>query len=104
MLFFSTVFLTDCCSTIYHYYFLSQGCFLNNMECYDKPKCVEKRPESKKNLNFCCCEGDMCNKDFAWEPALLPPPINSKFCFGAALLNGVFFNVEWYLLDKTGCD
>uniref|UniRef100_A0A8D9EN31 receptor protein serine/threonine kinase n=1 Tax=Cacopsylla melanoneura TaxID=428564 RepID=A0A8D9EN31_9HEMI len=54
-----------------------KGCFLNNMECYDKPKCVEKRPESKKNLNFCCCEGDMCNKDFAWEPVPLPPPMNN---------------------------
>lgn len=51
-----------------------KGCFLNNIDCYDQPKCVEKREEPKKQLMFCCCEGNMCNRNFTWEPAPTPPP------------------------------
>lgn len=47
---------------------LFQGCFLNNADCFDQQRCVEKRGELKKQLMFCCCEGDMCNRDFTWEP------------------------------------
>lgn len=49
-------------------YIYMKGCFLNNMECYNQPKCVHKREEPKHNFMFCCCEGDMCNKDFTFEP------------------------------------
>uniref|UniRef100_A0A1B6M5B9 Serine/threonine-protein kinase receptor n=1 Tax=Graphocephala atropunctata TaxID=36148 RepID=A0A1B6M5B9_9HEMI len=45
-----------------------KGCFLNNADCFDQQRCVEKRGELKKQLMFCCCEGDMCNRDFTWEP------------------------------------
>uniref|UniRef100_A0A1B6FDB3 Serine/threonine-protein kinase receptor n=1 Tax=Cuerna arida TaxID=1464854 RepID=A0A1B6FDB3_9HEMI len=45
-----------------------KGCFLNNADCFDQRRCVEKRGELKKQLMFCCCEGDMCNRDFTWEP------------------------------------
>ncbi|PSN46089.1 Activin receptor type-2B [Blattella germanica] len=61
-------------------YIKLKGCFLNNIGCYDQPKCVEKREEPKKSLMFCCCEGDMCNQNFTWEPLPtiephpLPPP------------------------------
>uniref|UniRef100_A0A1B6CZD7 Serine/threonine-protein kinase receptor n=1 Tax=Clastoptera arizonana TaxID=38151 RepID=A0A1B6CZD7_9HEMI len=50
-----------------------KGCFLNNAQCYDQPKCVEKG-EMKKSLLFCCCDGDLCNKDFTWEPEPTTPP------------------------------
>ncbi|XP_044261805.1 activin receptor type-2A isoform X2 [Tribolium madens] len=49
-----------------------KGCFLNSEQCYDKTECVETSPKSKKPKHmFCCCEGNMCNQNFTWEPA--PP-------------------------------
>lgn len=59
----------------------SQGCFLNNIDCYDQPKCVEKREEPKKALMFCCCEGDMCNRNFTWEPVSTHSPPSGKLHF-----------------------
>ena len=56
-----------------------KGCFVNNIDCYDQMECVEKREEPKKNLLFCCCEGDMCNRNFTWDPVpSQPPTIPSK--------------------------
>ncbi|XP_033610094.1 activin receptor type-2A isoform X1 [Cryptotermes secundus] len=55
-------------------YIKLKGCFLNNIDCYDQPKCVEKREEPKKALMFCCCEGDMCNRNFTWEPVSTHSP------------------------------
>jgi activin receptor type-2B len=38
--------------------------------CYDKTECVEESPKTKKNGHmFCCCEGNMCNQNFTWDPA-----------------------------------
>ncbi|XP_066993322.1 activin receptor type-2A isoform X2 [Anabrus simplex] len=54
-------------------YIKLKGCFVNNIECYDQRKCVENR-EPKKELLFCCCEGDMCNQNFTWEPQPADPP------------------------------
>ncbi|XP_063226494.1 activin receptor type-2B isoform X2 [Bacillus rossius redtenbacheri] len=53
-----------------------KGCFLNNIDCYNRSKCVETREEPKNAYLFCCCEGDMCNRNFSWEPAptTAPPP------------------------------
>lgn len=59
-------------------YIKLKGCFLNNIDCYDQPKCIEKRGETKKNIMFCCCEGDMCNRDFTWEPAPTTPPTENS--------------------------
>lgn len=58
---------------------LFQGCFLNNADCFDQQRCVEKRGELKKQLMFCCCEGDMCNRDFTWEPQpSMAPTLDSE--------------------------
>ncbi|RZC35146.1 activin receptor type-2A, partial [Asbolus verrucosus] len=47
-----------------------KGCFLNYELCYNKTECVEKSPKRKKDQHmFCCCEGNMCNQKFTWEPA-----------------------------------
>ncbi|XP_014232014.1 activin receptor type-2B [Trichogramma pretiosum] len=51
-----------------------KGCFLDSKECYDKERCVEKSADRKKQLFFCCCEGDMCNRDFSWDPQPTVPP------------------------------
>lgn len=45
-----------------------KGCFLNNIGCYNQSKCIGKKEEPRKNLLFCCCEGDYCNHEFSWEP------------------------------------
>ena len=44
------------------------------MECYNQHRCVEKREGPVKEMFFCCCEGDMCNREFTWEPTPAPPP------------------------------
>ncbi|CAG2053648.1 unnamed protein product [Timema podura] len=55
------------------------GCFLNHMACYDQHRCVEKKPEPSKSLMFCCCEGNLCNRNFTWEPAPTSPPTIDMF-------------------------
>ena len=52
----------------------TQGCFLNNIDCYNQSKCVGRREEPRKNLLFCCCEGDYCNREFSWEPTATEAP------------------------------
>ncbi|XP_066257083.1 activin receptor type-2A [Euwallacea similis] len=52
-----------------------KGCLLNNEVCHDQTLCVERTHTPKNNVLFCCCEGDMCNQDFTWDPA--PPEPSS---------------------------
>ncbi|KAL1132119.1 hypothetical protein AAG570_010077, partial [Ranatra chinensis] len=49
-----------------------KGCFLPNKECYER--CVDRREYDKPDLMFCCCEGNMCNTEFSWEPQPQPTP------------------------------
>ncbi|XP_014240288.1 activin receptor type-2B [Cimex lectularius] len=51
-----------------------KGCFLNNNECSGHSRCVES---TWKELMFCCCEGNMCNRDFYWEPTPPTPTQNT---------------------------
>ncbi|XP_058804679.1 activin receptor type-2A [Phymastichus coffea] len=51
-----------------------KGCFLDSKECYDKQHCVEKNADRKKQHFFCCCDGNMCNKNFSWDPQPTQPP------------------------------
>ncbi|XP_046735488.1 activin receptor type-2A isoform X1 [Diprion similis] len=48
-----------------------KGCFLDNKDCYDKAQCIEKRNERTK-LFFCCCDGNMCNQNYTWDPTQSP--------------------------------
>lgn len=48
-----------------------KGCFFHS-EC-GQSRCVEKS-NAKKDLMFCCCDGNMCNREFSWDPAPPPPP------------------------------
>uniref|UniRef100_T1IHR6 Serine/threonine-protein kinase receptor n=1 Tax=Strigamia maritima TaxID=126957 RepID=T1IHR6_STRMM len=55
-----------------------KGCWLNHATCYDQRKCVETREEPKKKLLFCCCEGDLCNRDMYHIPvATTAPPLTA---------------------------
>lgn len=59
-----------------------KGCFLNYEACYDQRYCVEKTPRrlTGQQHMFCCCEGDMCNKNFTWDPVPTTeaPPSSSE--------------------------
>jgi len=53
------------------------GCWLDDLNCWDKKECVSTKATSEE-VHFCCCEGNMCNQDFqppANEPETPPPPI-----------------------------
>ncbi|CAG9823217.1 unnamed protein product [Phaedon cochleariae] len=53
-----------------------KGCFTSSEQCSDNEKCVEKTFSPKKNLLFCCCKGNRCNKNYSWDPqpTEAPPP------------------------------
>ncbi|XP_063974478.1 activin receptor type-2A [Diachasmimorpha longicaudata] len=51
-----------------------KGCFLDSQECYDKNQCVERHGDRVKKLFFCCCEGNMCNQNYTWDPQPTEPP------------------------------
>jgi hypothetical protein len=46
-----------------------QGCFINNNECFDQEECVARTRDDKNMLLYCCCEGDMCNQHFRYQPS-----------------------------------
>ncbi|XP_051566829.1 activin receptor type-2A-like isoform X4 [Myxocyprinus asiaticus] len=43
-----------------------QGCWLDDVNCYDSTECVEKKEDP--DVFFCCCEGNMCNEKFFYNP------------------------------------
>uniref|UniRef100_A0A8C5CYA0 Serine/threonine-protein kinase receptor n=1 Tax=Gadus morhua TaxID=8049 RepID=A0A8C5CYA0_GADMO len=47
-----------------------QGCWLDDVNCYDRNECVEKKDDPE--VFFCCCEGSMCNKKFSYNPDTHP--------------------------------
>lgn len=53
-----------------------KGCFTENQIC-NQSECVDSNSaNSKKNMKFCCCSGNMCNKQHKWIPITteLPEP------------------------------
>ncbi|XP_034041749.1 activin receptor type-2A [Thalassophryne amazonica] len=54
-----------------------QGCWLDDVNCYDRNECVEKK--DAPDVFFCCCEGDLCNEKFFYSPETQTPcPPSSK--------------------------
>ncbi|XP_049609238.1 activin receptor type-2A isoform X1 [Syngnathus scovelli] len=49
---------------------VKQGCWLDDMNCYDSNECVEKK--ENPDVFFCCCEGNMCNERFLYIPDTTP--------------------------------
>ncbi|XP_067371769.1 activin receptor type-2A isoform X2 [Channa argus] len=45
---------------------VKQGCWLDDVNCYDRSQCVEKKDTPE--VFFCCCEGSMCNDKFFYSP------------------------------------
>ncbi|RXM33958.1 Activin receptor type-2A [Acipenser ruthenus] len=48
---------------------VKQGCWLDDINCYDRNDCVEKK--ESPDVFFCCCEGNMCNERFFYTPETL---------------------------------
>uniref|UniRef100_A0A8C1HQ03 Serine/threonine-protein kinase receptor n=1 Tax=Cyprinus carpio TaxID=7962 RepID=A0A8C1HQ03_CYPCA len=53
---------------------VKQGCWLDDVNCYDSTECVEKKEDP--DVFFCCCEGNMCNEKFFYNPDT--QPVQSK--------------------------
>ncbi|CDQ90603.1 unnamed protein product [Oncorhynchus mykiss] len=45
---------------------VKQGCWLDDVNCYDSSECVETK--ESPDVFFCCCEGNMCNDKFLYSP------------------------------------
>lgn len=45
---------------------VKQGCWLDDVNCYDSSECVETK--ESPDVFFCCCEGNMCNEKFLYSP------------------------------------
>ncbi|BFZ06287.1 hypothetical protein BsWGS_09327 [Bradybaena similaris] len=46
---------------------IKKGCWMNDNTCYEQRECVESRYSAA--VFFCCCDGDLCNKDYHHRPA-----------------------------------
>ena len=41
-----------------------RGCWLGSPnQCHNKTRCIEARPNVKKEISFCCCETSECNRE-----------------------------------------
>ncbi|XP_074550894.1 activin receptor type-2A-like isoform X2 [Halichoeres trimaculatus] len=45
---------------------VKQGCWLDDVSCYDRDECVERKDAPE--VFFCCCEGSLCNTKFFYRP------------------------------------
>ncbi|XP_069010548.1 activin receptor type-2A isoform X2 [Embiotoca jacksoni] len=52
---------------------VKQGCWLDDLNCYDRTECVEKK--DSPGVFFCCCEGTLCNDKFFYSPNSSQPQI-----------------------------
>uniref|UniRef100_A0A182T9D9 receptor protein serine/threonine kinase n=1 Tax=Anopheles maculatus TaxID=74869 RepID=A0A182T9D9_9DIPT len=50
-----------------------KGCFMNPTEC-NNTECIDTTANSKKNLNYCCCRGSLCNREHKWIPEATKAP------------------------------
>ncbi|XP_050087772.1 activin receptor type-2A [Anopheles aquasalis] len=50
-----------------------KGCFITPTEC-NNTECIDTTTDMKKNLNYCCCRGSMCNKEQRWVPVATKAP------------------------------
>ncbi|CAG5118529.1 unnamed protein product [Candidula unifasciata] len=52
---------------------IKKGCWMNDNKCYEQPECVEDRYSA--SVFFCCCDGDLCNKEYIHRPSGEPPQV-----------------------------
>ncbi|CAG5132228.1 unnamed protein product [Candidula unifasciata] len=46
---------------------IKKGCWMNDNKCYGQRECVEDKYSAP--AFFCCCDGDLCNKEYHHRPA-----------------------------------
>ncbi|XP_019123596.1 activin receptor type-2A isoform X3 [Larimichthys crocea] len=54
---------------------VKQGCWLDDVNCYDRTECVEMKDVPE--VFFCCCEGSLCNHKFSYSPDTNQTPVPS---------------------------
>ncbi|XP_065818367.1 activin receptor type-2A [Labrus bergylta] len=54
---------------------VKQGCWLDDVNCYDRDECVERK--DSPDVFFCCCEGSLCNNKFFYGPDSNLPQIQT---------------------------
>lgn len=53
-----------------------KGCWVGgHHDCIDKTHCMETKREPNVQVLFCCCEGDMCNKNMSKSPITISSPV-----------------------------
>ncbi|XP_069389766.1 activin receptor type-2A isoform X1 [Paralichthys olivaceus] len=55
---------------------VKQGCWLDDVNCYNRTECVEKKDGPE--VFFCCCDGILCNDKFFYSPNISWPPTTNK--------------------------
>ncbi|XP_027764376.1 activin receptor type-2A [Empidonax traillii] len=58
---------------------VKQGCWLDDINCYDRNDCIEKKDSPE--VFFCCCEGNMCNERFFYFPEMEVTQLTSLALF-----------------------
>lgn len=47
-----------------------KGCWLGSQnDCHNTHRCIETKKQPKNQLYFCCCSGDLCNREMYHVPA-----------------------------------
>ncbi|XKL66504.1 hypothetical protein PGB90_009924 [Kerria lacca] len=50
-----------------------KGCFIESgIDCRGQNICVDKGEPKNNGLLYCCCENNLCNKEFHWKPTPTP--------------------------------
>uniref|UniRef100_A0AAR2JSP2 Serine/threonine-protein kinase receptor n=1 Tax=Pygocentrus nattereri TaxID=42514 RepID=A0AAR2JSP2_PYGNA len=57
---------------------VKQGCWLDDVNCYDSTECVERK--DSPDVFFCCCEGNMCNEKIYYSPDTQAVQMGPLFC------------------------
>lgn len=49
--------------------FVKKGCWMNEQVCYGKRQCDQRPPV--RDIYFCCCEGDFCNRNITFQSGVV---------------------------------
>lgn len=60
-------------------FFENQGCMIIDAEHCSRDNCTDHSATKRsKNLNYCCCYGDLCNQNVSWEPKVVELEKNAE--------------------------
>uniref|UniRef100_A0A3Q0RTG5 Serine/threonine-protein kinase receptor n=1 Tax=Amphilophus citrinellus TaxID=61819 RepID=A0A3Q0RTG5_AMPCI len=70
---------------------VKQGCWLDDVNCYDSNECVERK--ESPDVFFCCCEGNMCNERFLYAPEAPPQTTSNPFSQKPQLFSTLLYSL-----------